>query len=213
MTTCKSPRSDAVGSLPRVLVRPVRQVIELDWLIAQTVGRTDQALLPPSPVKTNPSGFRLRTLRQIPGQREGDMRARGIVTSLTVLVLATTVACGGGGEPEAATPSQGTSTSSAPSSTPTPSSESADPTEEPAEKVVITISDFAFQVPETVPPGAEVTVVNEDGSYHTVTADDGTFDVGARQGEPVTFTAPEQPGQYPFHCTPHPSITAILVVA
>ncbi len=87
------------------------------------------------------------------------------------------------------------------------------PTEEPAEKVVITISDFAFQVPGPVPPGAEVTVVNEDSSYHTVTADDGTFDVGARQGEPVTFTAPEQPGDYPFHCTPHPNMTATLVVA
>ena len=139
------------------------------------------------------------------------MRVRVVATSLSVLVLATTVACGGGGEPEAAAPSQRASSSSAPSSA--PSSESVDPTEEPAEKVVITISDFAFQVPGPVPPGAEVTVVNEDSSYHTVTADDGTFDVGARQGEPVTFTAPEQPGDYPLHCTPHPNMTATLVVA
>jgi plastocyanin len=78
--------------------------------------------------------------------------------------------------------------------------------------VVITISDFAFQVPDSVPPGAQITVVNEDSAYHTVTADDGTFDVGARQGEPVTFTAPEQPGEYPFHCNPHPNMTATLVV-
>lgn len=83
----------------------------------------------------------------------------------------------------------------------------------PGEKVVLTISDFSVDVPESVPPGAAVTVVNEDGAPHTVTADDGTFDVGARQGEPVTFTAPDEPGEYPFHCTPHPNMTAALVVA
>lgn len=135
------------------------------------------------------------------------MRAREVMTSLSVLVLASTVACGGGGEPAAAPPSQSASSSSS-----EPSPDSAGPAEEPSEKVVITISDFAFQVPDSVPSGAQVTVVNEDSSYHTVTADDGTFDVGAREGQPVTFTAPEQPGQYPFHCTPHPNMTATLVV-
>lgn len=142
------------------------------------------------------------------------MRARGAVTSLSLVVLVTTVACGGAETEAAPSPSASPSTSS--SAPAEPSSESAEPTEaaeEPAEKVVITISDFAFQVPESVPPGAEVTVVNEDSSYHTVTGDDGEFDVGARKGEPVTFTAPEEPGEYPFHCTPHPDMQATLVVA
>ena len=139
------------------------------------------------------------------------MRARAAATSLSVLVLATTVACGGGGEPETAAPSPSASSPSASSSS-GPSPDSAAPAEEPSAEVVITISDFAFQVPDSVPPGAQITVVNEDMSFHTVTADDGTFDVGARQGQPATFTAPEQPGEYPFHCTPHPEMTATLVV-
>ncbi len=129
-------------------------------------------------------------------------------TSLSIVVLATTAACGGGGEAESAPPA-----ASSDSATSAPAESSAATAEEPAEKVVITISDFAFDVPKSVPPGAEVTVVNEDSSFHTVTADDGTFDVGARKGEPVTFTAPDEPGEYPFHCTPHPNMTATLVVA
>jgi plastocyanin len=139
------------------------------------------------------------------------MRARAAATSLSVLALATAVACGGGGEPEVAAPSPSASSPSASSSSgPLPNSTA--PAEDSPAEVVITISGFAFQVPDSVPPGAQITVVNEDSSYHTVTADDGTFDVGARQGEPVTFTAPEQPGEYPFHCTPHPDMTATLVV-
>ena len=81
-----------------------------------------------------------------------------------------------------------------------------------AEEVVIIISDFAFEVPDSVPAGATITVVNEDSSFHTVTADDGAFDQDAPGRESVTFTAPEEPGEYPFHCTPHPNMTATLVV-
>ena len=131
-------------------------------------------------------------------------------TSLSVLVLATTAACGGGGEADPAPPAA-RSQSGLSSSAPSP--DSATTAEEPAEEIVITIFGFTFDVPESIPPGAEVTVVNEDSSYHTVTSDQGTFDVGARQGEPVTFTAPDEPGEYPFHCTPHPNMTATLVVA
>lgn len=79
--------------------------------------------------------------------------------------------------------------------------------------LVITISDFSFDVPDTVEPGAEITVRNEDGVGHTVTADDGeSFDVPVGPGEEVTFTVPEEEGEYPFHCTPHPQMTDTLVV-
>ena len=131
-------------------------------------------------------------------------------TFLSVLVLATTAACGGGSEAEPAPPAAGAQ--SEPSSS-APSPDTGATAETPAEEIVITISDFTFEVPESVPPGAEITVVNEDSAYHTVTSDDGSFDVGARDGEPVTFTAPDEPGEYPFHCTPHPNMTATLVVA
>lgn len=83
----------------------------------------------------------------------------------------------------------------------------------PGEKVVLTISDFSVDVPESVPPGAAVTVVNEDGAPHTVTADDGTFDSAAGEGESGTCTAPGEPGEFPFHCSAHPDMTGTLVVA
>ncbi len=66
----------------------------------------------------------------------------------------------------------------------------------------------------TVKPGAVVTVTNGDLAGHTVTSDTGLFDTGiVSNGKSVTFTAPMTPGSYPYHCTPHPSMTGTLVVA
>jgi plastocyanin len=139
------------------------------------------------------------------------------LVAVCALVVALTAACGSS-EDEPAAPEQSATSSSTP-----PSSPSAEPSEssssapsessaQGAEEVVITISDFAFEVPDSVPAGAEITIVNEDSAFHTVTADDGTFDVEAPGGESVTFTAPDEPGEYAFHCTPHPQMTATLVV-
>lgn len=112
-----------------------------------------------------------------------------IAATLTSLAL---TACGGE-EPEAGT--------GAP-----PAAEEGD------RATVITISDFTYQVPETVEPGATITVRNEDGVGHTVTSDDGVFDVAVGPGEEATLTVPEEPGEYSFHCTPHPQMTSTLVV-
>lgn len=76
----------------------------------------------------------------------------------------------------------------------------------------IVISGFAYQVPGSVPPGAELSITNEDEVGHTVTSDEGTFDVAVGPGETVTLTVPEEPGEYPFHCAPHPAMTATLVI-
>lgn len=82
-----------------------------------------------------------------------------------------------------------------------------------AEEVVITIRDFQYELPESVAPGATVTVINEDAAPHTVTAqNEGGFDAIAAAGETVTFTAPEEPGEYPIICTYHPQMSATLVV-
>lgn len=82
-----------------------------------------------------------------------------------------------------------------------------------AEDVVITITDFQYEVPETVAPGTTVTVVNEDSAPHTVTGQgEGEFNAVAAAGETVTFTAPEEPGEYPIICTYHPQMSATLVV-
>jgi plastocyanin len=82
--------------------------------------------------------------------------------------------------------------------------------------VTITIKDFAYDpVAVTVSPGATVTVVNEDNSTHTVTAKTGNaFDTGVIQasGGTTTFTAPTQPGDYPYICSIHTYMHGTLTV-
>ena len=76
----------------------------------------------------------------------------------------------------------------------------------------ITIKDFTYTTPASVPPGATIDVNNEDSIAHTVTADSGkSFDDQANTGA-SSFTAPSQPGSYPFHCTFHPEMHGTLVV-
>lgn len=116
--------------------------------------------------------------------------------------VALLTACGGGDE-DSGTPASESSTTS--DSATSSGSESA--------ATKITISDFEYSVPESVPAGAKITVTNSDDVGHTVTTDTGdTFDEAVGGGETVTFTAPDKAGEYPFHCTPHPRMTSTLVV-
>lgn len=121
-------------------------------------------------------------------------------TGLFALLLVT--GCGGAEDPDPpAAPA-------APTTSPEPQAATT-----PAEDLVLTISDFSYRVPERVEPGATVTVRNEDGVGHTVTSDEeGVFDVVVGPGEQVSFTVPDEAGDYPFHCTPHPAMTGVLVV-
>ncbi|GAB5898959.1 hypothetical protein OKHIL_47680 [Mycolicibacterium mageritense] len=82
-----------------------------------------------------------------------------------------------------------------------------------AQPKTILIEDFNYVVAPTVLPGAQITVTNKDASAHTVTADSiGAFDTAAQANSQVTFTAPTEPGAYPFHCTYHPNMHGQLVV-
>ncbi|TGD89956.1 plastocyanin [Mycolicibacterium sp. CH28] len=77
----------------------------------------------------------------------------------------------------------------------------------------IGIADMKFTSPVSVPPGATVTVTNSDGVEHTVTADAGNaFNVEVGDKASATFTAPSQPGTYPFHCAYHPMMHGQLIV-
>ena len=79
----------------------------------------------------------------------------------------------------------------------------------------ITISNFAYEIPGAVAPGAEVKVINMDTAEHTVTADqDATlFDVEVKEnGGTATFKAPSEPGTYAFHCNYHPNMHGSLTV-
>ncbi len=69
-------------------------------------------------------------------------------------------------------------------------------------------------VPKRIEVAAGTTVrwTNNDPVVHTITADDGSWDSGAIEPGQTwshTFT---QPGEYHFHCTPHPFMKGVVVV-
>ena len=146
--------------------------------------------------------------------------SRSMLAAGAAAVLLLVSGCGSTPEesPDAAPQSQSSEmSSSAPApKAPEASSEAGAPaeeTEEMAEEVVITVEDFEFDISGSVSPGATITVVNKDSAPHTVTSEEeGLFDATFEGGETVTFTAPEEPGEYPFICTIHPAMTGTLVV-
>ncbi len=78
----------------------------------------------------------------------------------------------------------------------------------------VVIKTYLF-VPDmvSVPAGATVMVDNQDGSNHTVTAADGSFDTGNLPGHThAMFTAPSKPGSYPYKCAIHPFMKGTLTV-
>jgi len=121
---------------------------------------------------------------------------------LAGLCAVTLVACGSSGSSSSSGATSGSSSSSSGSSS----------SDAGRMASTITIKDFSFTTPDSVSPGATITVDNSDGTAHTVTSDDGdAFDDAASPGT-STFTAPTKPGSYPFHCNIHPSMHGTLVV-
>lgn len=126
------------------------------------------------------------------------------------ICLVATVATGCGGS-STSTEETGTGTATATAS-PTGAEET---TSAPAQAVAATIMimDMSFGEPITVPPGAQITIKNDDSAEHSVTSDTaGKFDVHVDGGEQGTLTAPTEPGEYAFHCTYHPSMHGTLIV-
>jgi plastocyanin len=124
--------------------------------------------------------------------------ARLVLAGLCAVAL---VACGSSGSSSGATSGPSSSSSSGSSSSDAGNTAS-----------TITIKGFSFTAPDSVSPGATITVDNKDGTAHTVTADAGNaFDDAASPGT-STFTAPTKPGSYPFHCSIHPEMHGTLVV-
>jgi plastocyanin len=81
-------------------------------------------------------------------------------------------------------------------------------------KADIVISNFGYTVPASVRPGQTLTVVNNDETAHSLTADaNNTFDIRiSGSGGTATLTAPNAPGTYPFHCKYHAAMTGTLTV-
>ena len=82
---------------------------------------------------------------------------------------------------------------------------------------VVTIRNFRF-TPDTlrVEAGDAVTWVNcEDASLveaHTSTSDAGVWTSGALSPAAVYSRDFDQPGAFPYHCQPHPSMRAAVIV-
>lgn len=63
-----------------------------------------------------------------------------------------------------------------------------------------------------IQPGETVLWVNHDPLEHTVTADDGSW-TSPLLGEGGRYRrAFSRPGRYTYHCTPHPQMTAVVIV-
>jgi plastocyanin len=78
----------------------------------------------------------------------------------------------------------------------------------------ITIADMSFGEPVTVPPGAQITIKNDDSAEHSVTSETaGQFDVHIDGNQQGTLTAPTEPGEYAFYCVYHPNMKGTLIVS
>jgi len=97
---------------------------------------------------------------------------------------------------------------------PTPLRRAEPPDGPGTDTVVVEIRQLAYGEDELrIRPGTTVTWVNRDPLIHTVTADDGSFDSDSIEPEARWSRTFPEAGTFPYHCTPHPFMTARVVVA
>lgn len=77
----------------------------------------------------------------------------------------------------------------------------------------IHIKDFSYQPDDvTIQVGDIIEWANHDVAVHTVTSDEGIFDSGGLQQNQSYFYTFTEIGDFPYHCTPHPYMTAVIHV-
>ena len=77
----------------------------------------------------------------------------------------------------------------------------------------VRIANLAFDAKTVrVRAGTTVRWTNGDQLQHSVTADDGTFDSGLIDPNRSYQRVFDRPGDYAYHCTPHPFMTAHVIV-
>ena len=75
----------------------------------------------------------------------------------------------------------------------------------------ISIKNFQFSPdPIKVKAGAEITVTNDDGTAHTLTADDKSFETGNLDGGAKQRITVDKPGKYAYHCAIHNYMTGTI---
>ena len=131
------------------------------------------------------------------------MRIRTVSLSIVAAALVA-VGCSSDAEPTA---------ESTPEPTEAPVAQSAVEAAPASERATVSIQGFAFSAVDPVAPGTEITVANLDGTQHTLTAHDGSFNTGGLDGgASIAIIAPDEPGTYTFVCNIHPSMTGTLIV-
>ena len=80
----------------------------------------------------------------------------------------------------------------------------------------VAIRNFAFSTDTLrVAPGAQVTWVNCESPQvegHTTTSDDGVWDSGLLFSGDTFVRTFDEAGTFPYHCVPHPSMRAVVIV-
>jgi plastocyanin len=75
----------------------------------------------------------------------------------------------------------------------------------------VSIKNFQFAPdPLVVQAGATITVTNDDGTLHTLTADDKSFDTGDLDGGAKGTITVDAPGTYAYHCDIHNYMTGTI---
>jgi plastocyanin len=75
----------------------------------------------------------------------------------------------------------------------------------------ITIKNFQYSPnPISVKVGAKLTVTNDDGTVHTLTANDGQFDTGDLDGGASGTITITKPGTYRYFCDIHNYMTGTI---
>jgi len=83
----------------------------------------------------------------------------------------------------------------------------------PAEEVMITIEDFDFGDPTTARVGDTIRISNKDGVAHTWTSVDEVFNSGSIGPEGDFTFSFDEPGDYKFICSIHPSMTGSISIS
>lgn len=76
----------------------------------------------------------------------------------------------------------------------------------------LVIADIAFPDALEVGPGETINVVNEDTAPHTVTSEDGGFDVDVDGEGTASFDAPDEAGDFAVICEIHPNMEMTITV-
>ena len=75
----------------------------------------------------------------------------------------------------------------------------------------VSIKNFQYSPnPVSVKVGAKVTVTNDDGTVHTLTANDGQFDTGDLDGGASGTITITKPGTYAYFCNIHNYMTGTI---